>query len=46
MIVAANDVSDAHVLIIDDNGKHIGRAAVRAKQDEIVDSLFLTVTRP
>ena len=36
MIVAADDVGDAHVVIVDDDGEHVGRRAVRAEQDEIV----------
>ena len=41
MIVAADDMGDAHVVIVDHHGEHIGRAAVRAEQDEIVDLAIL-----
>ena len=37
MVVAANDMRDAHVVIIDDHGEHIGWRAVGPQQDEIVD---------
>ena len=37
MVVAADHVSDAHVVIVDHHRKHVGRRAVRAKQDEIVE---------
>ena len=37
MIVAADDMRDAHVVIVDDDGQHIGRRAVRAQQHEIVE---------
>ena len=41
MIVAADDVGDAHVVIVDDDGEHVGRRAVRAEQDEIVELVVL-----
>ena len=37
MIVAADDVGDAHVMVVDHHRQHVGRRAVRAEQDEIVD---------
>ena len=37
MIVAADDVGDAHVMIVDHHREHVGRGAVRAQQDEIVE---------
>ena len=37
MVVAADDVGDAHVMIVDHHREHIGRRAVRAEQDEIVE---------
>ena len=37
MVVAADDVGDAHVMIVDHDRQHVGRRAVRAQQDEIVD---------
>ena len=39
MIVAANDMGDAHVVIVDDDGEHIGRRAVGAQQNKIVEIL-------
>ena len=46
MIVAANDMRDAHVVIVDDDGEHIGRRAVGAQKDEIVEILVGPATRP
>ena len=37
MVVAADDVGDAHVVIVDHDCEHIGRRAVRAQQDEVVE---------
>ena len=37
MIVAANNLRHAHVMIIDDDGEHVGRRAIGAQQHEIVD---------
>ena len=37
MVVAANDVRHAHVVVVDDDAEHIGRGAVAAQQDEIVE---------
>ena len=39
MIVAANDMGHAHVVIVDDDGEHVGRIAVRAQQHEVVEIL-------
>ena len=39
MIVAADDVGDAHVVIVDHNREHVGRVAVRAQEQEIVEVL-------
>ena len=36
MIVAADDVSDAHVVIVDHHRQHVGRRSVRSQQHEIV----------
>ena len=41
MVVAADDVGDAHVVVVDDDGEHVGRVAVRAQQDEVVEILVL-----
>ena len=41
MIVAADDVGDAHVVIVDHDRQHVGRRAVRAEQDEIVELAVL-----
>ncbi len=41
MIVAADDMGDAHVVIVDHDGEHIGRRAVGAQQHEIVEVLVL-----
>ena len=37
MVVAADHVGDAHVVIVDHHRKHVGRRSIRAEQDEIVD---------
>ena len=39
MVVAADDMGDAHVVIVDDDGQHVGRRAVRAQQDHVVEIL-------
>ena len=39
VIVAADDVGDAHVVVVDDDGEHVGRRAVGAQDDEIVEVL-------
>ncbi len=39
MVVAANDLRDAHVVIVDDDGEHIGRRSIRAQKDKIVEVL-------
>lgn len=41
MIVAANDMRDAHVVIVDHNGEHVGRITVAAQKHEIVEVLVL-----
>ena len=37
MVVAADDVGDAHVMVVDHHRQHVGRRAVGAQQDEIVE---------
>ena len=37
MIIAADDMRDAHIMIIDHHSEHICRAAIGAQQDEIID---------
>ena len=37
VIVTADDVGHAHVVIVDDDGEHVGRCAVRAEQDHVVE---------
>ena len=39
MVVAANDMRHAHVVIVDDDGEHVGRVAVRSQEHEIVEIL-------
>ncbi len=41
MVVAADDVGDAHVVVVDHDREHVGRRAVRAQQHEIVEVLVL-----
>ena len=37
MVVAADDVGHAHVVVVDHHRQHVGRGAVRPQQDEIVE---------
>ena len=41
VIVAADDVGDAHVVVVDHDREHVGRRAVRAQQHEVVEVLVL-----
>ena len=41
MVVAADDVGDAHVVVVDHDREHVGRRAVRAQQHEVVEVLVL-----
>ena len=41
MIVAARDVRDGHVDVVDDDGEVIRRIAVGAEQNEVVDQIAL-----
>jgi hypothetical protein len=41
VIVAADDVGDAHVVVVDHDGEHVGRIAVAAQQHEVVEVLVL-----
>ena len=41
VIVAADDVGDAHVVVVDHDREHVGRIAVAAQQDEVVEILVL-----
>ena len=41
VIVAADDVGDAHVVVVDHDGQHVGRRAVGAQQHEVVEVLVL-----
>ncbi len=40
MIVAANDLRNAHIMVVDDNSQHIGRRAVRTQQHKIINILI------
>jgi hypothetical protein len=37
MVVAADDVGDSHVVIVDDHRQHVGRGPVGAEQDHVVE---------
>jgi glutamyl-tRNA synthetase len=37
VIVAANNVRHAHVVVVHDDGQHVGRCPVGAQQDEVVE---------
>ena len=39
VVVAADDVGDAHVVVVDDDREHVGRIAVRAQQHQVVELL-------
>ena len=41
MVVAAQHVGDSHIVVVDNNGQHVGRGAVAAQQHEIVKLLVL-----
>jgi hypothetical protein len=41
VIVAANDVGHAHVVVVDHHGEHVGRVTVGAQQHEVVEILVL-----
>ena len=40
MVVAANDVGDVHVVVVDDDRKIVGRGSVAAQDHEIVEFLI------
>ena len=39
VVVAADNMGDAHVVIVDHDGEHVGRRAVRAQQHHVVEVL-------
>ena len=41
VIVAADDMGDAHVVIVDHHGQHVGGVAVGAQQHQVVELLVL-----
>ena len=41
VVVAADDVRHAHVVVVDHDREHVGRRAVRAQQDQVVERLVL-----
>ena len=41
VVVAADDVGDAHVVVVDHDRQHVGRRSVGAQQHEIVEVLVL-----
>ncbi len=41
VVIAADDMRHAHVVVVDDDGEHISRSAIRTKQDEIIEVLVL-----
>ena len=40
MIIAADDICDAHIMIVHNNSQHIGWRAVRAQQHKIINILI------
>ncbi len=43
MIVTTDDVRDTHVVIVDDNGVHVGRRTIGTQDDEIIE-IFIRET--
>ena len=41
MVVAADDMGDAHVMVVDYDREHVSRRAVRAQQHEVVEVFVL-----
>src|SRR3546814_19596547 len=41
MIVATDHMADAHIVIVDHHGQHIGGRAVRTQQDHVVEFAVL-----
>ena len=41
MIIAADDVGHAHVVVVDHDREHIGRRTVRAQQHDVVEIFVL-----
>src|SRR5215210_254716 len=41
VIVTANDVGHAHIVVVDNDSKHVGRGAIRSEQYEIIEVLVL-----
>ncbi len=41
MVITADQMGHAHVMIVDDDREHIGGRAIRAQQDEVVDLAIL-----
>ncbi len=41
MVDAADDVGDLHVVVVDDDGEIVGRVAVAAEDDEVVEILVV-----
>lgn len=37
MVVTADDMCDAHVVIVDDDGQHVGRRSIGTQQDHVVE---------
>ena len=46
VIIAANDVRDAHVHVVDDHAEVVGRRAIRARDDQVIELGVLKGHRP
>ena len=46
MVVAANDMGNAHIVIINDNGEHIGWGAICTKQNQIIEVTIIPFDSP
>ena len=41
VIVTADDVGDAHIVVVDNDGEHVSGRAVRTQQDEVIEIFVL-----
>ena len=46
VVVSADNMRDAHVMVIDDNGMHIGRRPIAPQQDHIIELRIFHADRP
>ena len=46
MVVAANNMGNAHIMVIHHHRQHIGRAAITAQQDHIIELVMANSDTP